>query len=187
MAITEWLKEATPDRAVVGVCLDRELLSDLQAAEKELTEAKAQDEGQEMLGEPSESKARIEALSGRVEELRKEAEAKTRTLVFESIGRRRWADLLSEHPPSKEDKQQFGEEIDHNPATFPIHALAASCTEPGMTVEEAEELQDFLPVAVWTRLVAACFSVNIVGSRDPFGNGFAAALPSGPRSRRRPN
>jgi hypothetical protein len=177
MTFAQWRAEHTPDRVTVGVCFDRRLLFALEQAESELEEVTSEKDG--MLGN-EERKARISELEGKADKLRSEVESKTRTLVFESIGRREWSDLLAEHPPTKEQLDRFGE-LDHNPETFPPVALEASCVEPGMSLEDAQWLMDKLPLGAWNRVWGACLSVNVVGSRDPFEKGFDGAPVSGPK------
>lgn len=157
-----WLAESTPDRKEVGVCFDRRLLSELAAAERELGEVPSAGEGKTnaMLSDP---------VKKRVTDLRAQVKEKTRVLAFESVGMRRWKQMLSEHPPTEEQSLRFGRLLDHNPETFPAVALAASCTEPGLTVEEAQRLLDELPVGVVDRIWAACLTANVAGSPDPFG------------------
>lgn len=183
-----WKEEATPDTASVGICFDRRLLSELETIEKELEETKAE-KVDGMLGQ-DEATSRVQNLEQRVEDLRKDIQGKTRTFVFESIGRRKWMDLLAEHPPTDQQKEEFEEQFgeaglrpDHNPETFSPHALAASCVKPGLTVDEAVWLMENMTEKTWNRIVGACFSVNLLGSRDPFENGSNGARPTALKSK----
>jgi len=173
MGISEWKNEATPERVTVGVCFDRRLLSDLEAAEREL-EAAQENKDAKMLGSGGKE---IATLEERVSELNKAVEEKTRNLVFECIGRRKWSDLKAEHPPTEEQKEEF-HDLDMNPEEFFAVAIAASCVEPGMTVDEAKWMLEVLPEAVCVRITQALTQVNYFGSRDPFAKGSAGALRS---------
>jgi hypothetical protein len=75
---------------------------------------------------------------------------------------------LGLHPPTAEQREQFGAILDHNPETFPAAALAASCVEPGLSPEQAKWIVDELPVGVVDRIWATCLSANVTGSTDPF-------------------
>lgn len=157
---SEWQKESTPERKSVTVCFDRTLSSEWEAAEK------AAASPGKMLGEKPDAS---------LEELRQRVRERSRTLVFASIGAKRWRDLLAGHPPTKDQRREQGALLDHNPETFPAAALVAACVEPGLTAEEAAWIMDELPLGVANRIWAACLEANVSGSRDPFGEGFAEA------------
>ena len=57
--------------------------------------------------------------------------------TFKSIGRENYDDLILEHPPTKKQKEEGS---DFNTDTFPPILVAASCVEPEMTVEEANQM-----------------------------------------------
>lgn len=151
-AFSEWQQEASKDRTSVQVCLDRALVSELEDATAELRKA----QGDGMLDGAAELQERVDAL-------RSEVEAKTRTLTFESIGRREWRKLLAEHPPTEQQKRDGA---DHNPETFPQAAIAASCIEPGLTTEQAEWLAAELPLMKFEEVWATCLAVNIKGADE---------------------
>lgn len=183
MSITEWQKEATPERATVGVCFDRRLLSELEAVEKELEEAEeAKSTNDGMLGTSTEVTTRVKTLEERIKTLRGEVKEKTRTIVFEGIGRLKWTDLSNEHPPSEVQKKEYPG-ITFDPNTFYAPAIAASCIEPGLTVGEAKWMLDTLPEAVVMRITAALEKANYFGARDPFAKGFGGTTPSAPKSK----
>lgn len=183
---SEWKSEATPDRASVDVWLDRRLLSEYQEAEQELEKARAalgevqdsrgEGKSHRMLG--GEAESRVQVLEERVETLGKELRTKTLTLVFEGVGRRKWADLKAEHPPTKEQEGEFGDALDVNPETFFAAAMAESCKDPELTVDDAQWMLDTLPEGECVRITMALTKVNYFGSRNPFENGFVEALPS---------
>ena len=80
------------------------------------------------------------AISRRLVDLEAEIDNARREFRFKSIGHRAWADLMAEHPPTKDQLKQFPR-IDHNPETFPVAAIAACCVSPKMTLEQAQELE----------------------------------------------
>jgi hypothetical protein len=158
-----WQQEATKEREEVWVCFDRRLLSELEQAESDLKKHEAAKK-QTFLDEPSAS----QDAGSRVEKLRKKIEESRRMLVFENIGRGPWRELLRQHPPTPEQREQMGRDLDNNPDTFPVVALSASCVEPGLTKDQAEWLMNELPIAEFERVWAACIKANILGARDPF-------------------
>jgi hypothetical protein len=176
--LDQWKAEATPRREVVAVCFDGRLLSDLEAAEKKRDELRGV-EGK-MLGNPE-----FEAAEARVEELRGEVEAKTHVFAFDSIGQKAWADLVSDHPPTPEEKKANAD-LDIHPATFFPAALAATGKEIGadgtetpFDLEQGEFLVAELPEPEVLRLTMACTKVNRFGGRElPLPNGFAGRHPS---------
>lgn len=85
---------------------------------------------------------------------------------FRSIGHRGWADLLKQHPPTK-DQTRASPMADFNPDTFPIAAIAASCQEPEMTLEDAERLDRALNRTQFDTLWGAVLDANIRGESDP--------------------
>lgn len=183
--LDQWKAEASPRREVVAVCFDGRLLSDLEAAEKKRDELRGA--GEKMLGNPD-----LTAAEAKVEELRKAVEEKTHVLAFDSIGQKRWADLVSEHPPTEEEKKAQPD-LDIHPATFFPAALAASGreiaadgTETPFTLEQGEFLVSELPEMEVVRLTMACTKVNRFGGRElPLPNGFAGRHPSAQTSKPR--
>lgn len=63
---------------------------------------------------------------------------------FRSIGRQPFEDLVMEHRPTKEQKDEARKSgirtVDWNPETFPVALIAASSTEPILTPVEVKEL-----------------------------------------------
>lgn len=85
--------------------------------------------------------------------------------VFVNVGRARWTELLSEHPPTEEQKKLYGRRFDHNPDTFPHAAIAASCTAPdGMTADKVHQLEEIVSAGQWQALWAGCLEANVGGA-----------------------
>jgi len=101
-----------------------------------------------------------------VQELEAEIEAAKVSFRFRAIGKRAWSDLLKEHPPTKA-QLQADPRLDHNPETFPAAAIAASCSDPEMTLDDARELEAALNQSQFAVLWAACIDANIGGVTDP--------------------
>jgi hypothetical protein len=100
-----------------------------------------------------------------------EIEAAVVEFKFKGIGFRAWSDLRLKHLPTRkqmEQAKQIGEQLDHDPDTFPPAAIAASCVEPEMTVEQVTELisSGLIDVKAWNELWSACLAVNVAAA-DP--------------------
>lgn len=150
--LDSWLKEATPHHHTVRVCFDRNLIAEWEEATEELKEA-----SKGMLQPPKELKQRVDDLVEKVQEATKE-------FVFQSIGHRPWRRLLAEHPPTKEQRQDL--RLDHNPETLMPVAMAATCKEPEMTVDQAEKILETQPVQVVDRLWSGVVAANVIGGDE---------------------
>lgn len=187
MTIDQWLAEATPERREVQVCFDRTLLSRLDAAQKRLDLV--------MGGQPEKTLGVTEeetTVRADLAEVSEEVRSKTRTLVFEGLGWGAWRELLSKHPPSKDQADVFRRAVElafmphsivnigFNAETFVPAAMSASCTEPGITLKQAETMLRKAPPGVLERLWTAVMEVNTAGGDDPFvsPNGASAAAPA---------
>lgn len=160
-----WREQAKPYSASVDICPDMELVAELERAEREVEERRAE----KMIEIPAELEAHVQALA-------KSVESKMRTFTFQSIGRRNWRKLISEHPPTAEQREQ-DPELDHNPDTFPAAAFEASCIEPKLSTEDAEWLTD-LPEGEFMRLWGACLKANLIGGDAKKAVATAAAAHS---------
>lgn len=153
MSLSDWQEEATPYVDKVHVCFDRALVAELEEAQARLAQ---------------ESKGQLESppeLENHVAELSKKVEAKTRTFVFSSIGKGAWRKLLADHPPT-EAQLKADPSLDNNPETFPQAAMVACCTEPGMTVEQANWIATELPEMVFLRFWNAVLRCNVLGGDE---------------------
>lgn len=178
----QWQEEHSPDRKTIGVCFDRELLFELEQASIDFVQLKDGSGG--ML----EVKEELKAAERRLEDLREKAKAAQRTLVFESLGTKKWRDLLSEHPyPGRERRivvNTLGLPMEYNPDTFVPIAMSESCVEPGMTLKQATWFCETFPVTEVDRVFGAVLTVNVTGLERPFddtGSPHPGAKRSTPR------
>jgi hypothetical protein len=139
----------------------------------------------------------------RVKELAEQVRGKSRTFVFEGVGWGRWRDLLAKYPQAPDQSEAFAravqlgfmphavENVGYDAETFIPAAIAASCVEPGVTVEEATAFLEKMPAGVIDRLWGAVLEVNLAGSDDPFVEAVlvassGGASPSAKKSKRLP-
>lgn len=104
-------------------------------------------------------------IARQIEALQDEMEAAKVEFKFKAIGKKAWADLLAQHPPLKEHKEL---RVDHNPETFPIAAIAASCIKPdGVDEDFVRRLEAVLTDPQFTVIWRACIDANIGGVESP--------------------
>lgn len=100
------------------------------------------------------------------------------TLVFQSIGRKRYEDLITEHPPTdkqnEESKAETGSDAPYNVDTFPAALISASAVEPELTLEQAQELWDTWNQGEVLEIFYAALEVN-TARRSGLGKGFGVA------------
>lgn len=154
----------------VRVCLDGDLLAQVERLGQEFLQARLDDERLNRTDEAPAISERIAALGEQV----KDAEVE---FVFQSIGRLPWQDLISKHAPTK-PQRELG--ADFNTDTFPVAAMAASCVEPeGADVAGFEALAATLNDGQWNRLWATCHAANTAGGDVPnLAAAFAPARPT---------
>jgi hypothetical protein len=109
---------------------------------------------------------RAPAIAEQIAELEEEMARYERSFKFRSIGYQPWQDLLAKHPPTKQQKAADAR-VDHNPETFPIAAMAASCVEPTLTVDQAQRLVALLTTSQFTHLWTKCLDANVGGLNVP--------------------
>ncbi|MGZ4465198.1 MAG: hypothetical protein ACXVW0_07565 [Nocardioides sp.] len=165
------LASAKPLTTSIRLCLDGQLLAEANQVAQAYLQAKVDDE-------QSNTPDRAPALGEQLRALQERISAAEVEFVFRSIGRLAWRNLVAEHPPTKEQREQTF--ADFNVDTFPVAAVAASCVAPeGVTVEGVEELAEILSEGQWNRLWATCHAANTAGGESPnLGAAFAPARPT---------
>jgi hypothetical protein len=110
------------------------------------------------------------AIEAELEELEAEMESASRVFKFRALSRLEWQEIVAKHPPSKETRRTDPRaEVDDR--KFWPEAIAASCVDPKMTIEDAHKLQSGwktddgeqrpgLNDAQWNLLVEGCAKAN---------------------------
>lgn len=157
MNIDDLIATAQPRTQLVRICAR----GDLVAAHAEAVEAlgRVADDETASLGDPATRDAAAAVIA--VEE---EMDAATVTFTVASVSRQVWNDLLAAHPPSKEQRRAGH---DHDPATFPVAAVAACVSDPEITLDQAKKLVAALPAGEWNKLWVAALSLNITETPHP--------------------
>lgn len=169
-----WKQDATPYTQHADVCLDRGLVAIFEAAARKLDQATRVRVG----GEDTAMLEVSPELENHVAELEKQVQAKTRRFTFEAIGKRNWRKLMAEHPPTED---ALDKRAGYNVETFVPAALAATCTDPGLTLEQADWLVNEQDEGVVAEIIRACFDANVEGGDEK----KAAATAEVARSRTR--
>lgn len=164
-----FLDELQPVRATARISARADLVARHEELEAALVDALRNDQAAGGIGDPQAAPAIAEQLVA----LEAEIEGSARTFTFEAIGNRAWLDLIAEHPPSAEQRD---EGLDHDPSTFPRAAILASCVEPRLSAEQVEVLENRLNLAQWRQLWQACLAANIGNDSSPKSLAATAVL-----------
>lgn len=151
--------------ATARVLLRQDLPAKHAALEAELAAAVARDA-------TTNERDQAPVISQQILDLEAETEAAKVEFRFRSIGKRAWADLLAAHPPSKKQLAEWAtlkqKPADHNPETFPIAAIAASCIVPeGVDTDVVLRLERAMTDSQFTALWRTCLDANLGGVEDP--------------------
>ena len=85
----------------------------------------------------NESTKQAPRIQEQIDKITEESEATLVEFVFKSIGRHNYDELVELHPPSPDEKK---EGADFNSDTFPPALVSASCVDPEIPIEAAEEM-----------------------------------------------
>lgn len=153
--------------AFIRVATGRVLLrQDLLARHKELDEALTKAIEYDRMTNEDDTHP---AIREQIDALEAEVEAAKIEFRFRSIGHKAWFDLIAKHPPTKDQKKADGR-LDHDPTTFPVVAMAASCSVPEGVTEDFFRTLEKSPNVVSTvfdYLWAKCIEANVGGLEDP--------------------
>lgn len=160
ISIEEFLATAAPRTDKVRVCAR----NDLVVRHRDLTIAARTALGvrPDALGSEHEISDEAAALLEEITAVEAEQEQYTLTFELQAIGAQAWADLLRQHPPTK-DQRGFA----HNPDTFPPAAVAACSEEPKLTVEQASRMFSTFESGEWSKLWIAAVSLNELETPHP--------------------
>lgn len=160
-----------PARQEVRICLDSAVSEKRDKANQALGEAQSRaarwPQNESVKSAVADAEAEAEAAS-------EAAEAVTVTFVFEALGRDRIETMMKAHQPTAGQKDEYrkmmleegksptSSPLIYNPDTFPPVLMSESCSQPSMTLDEANELWGS---EVWSRgelgrLFLAAWTVN---------------------------
>ncbi len=114
----------------VPVQVDGALASELEDLRADLREAKD-------LDPLTNAPAIAPGIESQIAALEEQSKDTIRIFTFKSIGRFNYDEIVAQHQPTKEQKAKGG---DFNEDTFPPIIVAASCVDPEITLEQAEQM-----------------------------------------------
>lgn len=167
--IDEIRARRTPRTRTEWVPLDADLLTRIDELEREVALAKRVDERENRRPEAP----RLEA---ELAKLRAEAELAAVPFTFQELPRKAYRDLIRAHP-STDPQRRWDED------TFAPALIAASCVQPAMTADDAQDVWDNWGASVAYVLFGAAYAVNEEPSRVPFSvTASASTAASAPSS-----
>ena len=158
-----WRTAATRPRATGHLCLDGEAQAQLLETLVELGDER------EMAKGLLDGSDHVERLAERVKELDALVVESTRTFVFERIPRGAWRELEDAHPASDAQKAKNPKQT-IDPESYEPALAAACCVDPGLSVEDAEWLRDFVTEDDWVgQVLGPVMRANKGGAKAPKG------------------
>lgn len=156
--ISTILRQATPREGRVPVCLAGDLAGELEQVQAEMA----------LIGDGWQPSSMGDVhpatvLARQADDIRARMRAASTDFHFKALGHTAFSNLLAEHPA---DSDTSG--VPYNPATFLPTLLAACCTDPVMTVDEALQLLGLLNDGQAQELFNAALRVNEEPSPLPF-------------------
>jgi hypothetical protein len=164
--IEKVLASVRPKTTTVRVCLRGDLLAQYEELERDLAEAIWLDMSENRHAEAPVIAAKVTALQEQI----KTAEVE---FTFTAIGQQAWTDLIVQHPAREQDTDVG---LDFDASTFPMAAVAATCTNPVMTLAQAHTLYERLNGGQWGELWQGCLRANVAGADVPFSLAASAIL-----------
>jgi hypothetical protein len=163
-SIEDILKQAKPRERTVKVCIAGDIAGELETLQDELARVSSDWEPSD-LAEVHPGRE----LAERMKALREQARAAEVPFTLRYVGDKAYSDLLAAHPADN-DNEAF------NSATFPRALIAASCTDPVMTEEQAAELFEKLNQGEIKKLFDAAWDVHNAADVVPFSLAASALL-----------
>jgi hypothetical protein len=134
-------------------------VTDFDTAEA-LEKVRTQDGLAGLLGKDAE-----QARQAKIDELEAELRKSSVKIVIRSMSRKRYEELLSEHPPTEEQLAEFKDQRQKpsfNYETYPIALVCASVIDPELPAEEMAEWfnSDAWSGGEFTQLFQECVAIN---------------------------
>jgi hypothetical protein len=131
---------------------------------------------QAIVGDRNENRTPVApTIAAQIVDLERQMDEAKVAFTFRAMGRRDWVELVAAHPPTKAQLTAVAAMsldplkrpgLDFNPDTFPVAAVAKSCINPAMSLDDAKKLERAITDSQWAQLWDAAIRVN-VGSTDP--------------------
>lgn len=146
-----------PERTV-PICLRADLVAEIEAAERDLTEAQRAPRDSLAAG------SRVRELAERIEALRERMQEHTISFRLRALPRPRWRELIAEHPPRKGEDGSVDERdkyIGVDTSTFYEAMIRACVVEPELDDDDWRILlEDSLTDRQFDELATAAWALN---------------------------
>lgn len=152
MDLDDLIATAAPRTMTVQVCGRGDLAALHESLVAQLRAVAVDPDESSLAGNP-----KAKDLAQQIVDVEEQMAGVTKDLTVKAVSRNAWADLLAEHPPSKE-QLKAGETM--NPRTFPVAALVVCSHDPKVSTEQAEALANNLPSGEWQKLWYAIVALN---------------------------
>jgi hypothetical protein len=161
--VTSW-DDATsshkPVRQSVRIPMRADLLDRITSLEQQAARERAVDKRENR-------DALAPAIAEQIRELEDQVAASEVEFTFEGIGRRAYAKLVADNPPTAEQKAEAEADersVSYNPDTFPPRLLAASCVAPeGASIEGMTDVWENWSEGQAAQLWTTCLTANLGG------------------------
>lgn len=159
----------------VKIYLDDESLKRVSEAEDALAAADTQELATRGTEGHPEAVTRLEAARRLRDDLRAALDEQTLRMQFRSVGRKKYDQLVTDHPPTEaqvaEAKAAGEEPPPYDAEPFAAALIAASCASPEMSVEQVSQLYDEWNGVEFLELFTAALAVNTGRRIDALGKG----------------
>lgn len=143
--VDTWLDDYQPRTVETRICTRYDLVEQHAKLEQQLaTET---------------TDTRRKTLARKITKLEQEIEAVEKVFLFADIGGQ-WMDLIGQHPPTKV-QLDADKNLDHNPETFPVAAVAASSSQPELTEDQVKRMRSKLQHTQWEKIWGATLEANL--------------------------
>lgn len=171
--LSERLRAARLPERTVAICLRGDLVAEFEDLERRYAEA-TQRPATSLAdgGEGAE-------IAGRMEAIRQEMQSEMLTLRLRALPRRRWSELIVEHPARRDESGKLNEEDEafgYNAATFFEALIRESAVDPQLTDENWADLDAVLTDSGFNQLANAAVILNRRGVDIPFSFAASRAL-----------
>jgi hypothetical protein len=149
-SIEDLLAQARPVTRTARLCLRGDLIAAREDAERRLLAARVEDD---RLNEPDTAPG----IAAEIVALEAEQDAASVEFKMQALSRTAWQSLVEANPPSEQEKEK---DLDYG-AGFPAAAIAASCADPVMSLEQVNQLLDVISSAQFLKLWNTVMAVNL--------------------------
>lgn len=169
-SLAEIRRRKKPNRVSCQIPLDPEISRQISEKERELE--RERNRVKRNVGKSLAEANPTTKLEEELEALWDQAEGAIATFWFQDCGRKKYDDLVTEHPPTKEQRDEWKEgggegNLAYDPNTFVPALIALTAVDPVISLEEANEICDEWSTGDVTTLFNSAISACIVQAPVP--------------------